>query len=45
MFELTKITHEKGSEIIRFGFGRHDFKWFIRVDLWWVAYRIKRKVI
>lgn len=44
MLELTKISHTKGNEIVRGGFGRHEGKWFIRIDLWWVGYRLKRKV-
>lgn len=37
---MTKIPLNKDNRMLRFGFGRHEGTWFVRVDLWWVGYRI-----
>ena len=26
--------------MLRFGFGKHDGTWFMRLDLWWFGIRI-----
>lgn len=40
---ITKITLDKNNRMLRIGFGKHEGKWFARIDLWWVGYRLKRK--
>lgn len=37
---MTKIPLNKNNRMLRFGFGKHEGIWFVRVDLWWVGYRI-----
>ena len=39
---ITKIKLDVNNRLARFGFGKHDGKWFIRVDLWFVGYRLKK---
>ena len=38
--QVTKLQLSEGNRMIRLGFGQHEFKWFIRIDLWWVAFRL-----
>jgi hypothetical protein len=40
---ITRIELKKGNRMVRAGFGQYKYRWFFRVDLWWVAYRINRK--
>lgn len=37
---MTKIPLNKDNRMLRIGFGKHDGKWFIRVDLWWCGFRL-----
>lgn len=30
----------QGNRMVRLGFGQHDGRWFARLDLWWVGYRL-----
>lgn len=39
---ITKIPLDSSNRLIRIGFGRHNGKWFARVDLWWAAFRFSR---
>lgn len=39
---LTKIPMDKNNRMIRLGGGLHDGKWFIRVDLWFVGFRLSK---
>lgn len=41
--ELTKIPLPKGNRMLRFGFGTHDGKWFVRLDLWSVGFRLNKR--
>jgi hypothetical protein len=34
---------KKGNRMVRAGLGQHDSKWFIRIDFWFGALRLKRK--
>lgn len=43
MFKITKIDLDSNNRMIRAGFGKHDGKWFGRVDLWFFGYRITGK--
>lgn len=37
---ITKLNMNKDNRMIRVGFGKHDGKWFARIDLWFVGYRL-----
>lgn len=37
---VTRIPLDPKNRMVRAGLGLHDGKWFIRVDLWWVGFRI-----
>jgi len=37
---ITRIDMPKGNRMVRAGFGQHDGKWFARVDLWFVGFRL-----
>jgi len=30
--------------MLRIGVGKHTGEWFIRIDLWWVGYRLTRSI-
>jgi hypothetical protein len=38
--KITKIILNKDNRMLRFGFGKHDKKWFVRLDLWFKGFRI-----
>ena len=40
--KVSKIDLQEGDRMIRIGFGQHKFNWFIRVDLWWAAFRLTK---
>ena len=37
---MTKIKLNKDNRMLRFGFGKNEGRWFIRLDLWFVGYRL-----
>jgi len=37
---VTKIPLTSENRMLRIGFGKNKGNWFIRVDLWYVGYRI-----
>lgn len=39
---LTKIELDKDNRMLRIGFGKNEGKWFARVDIWCVGWRITR---
>lgn len=41
--EYVRIPLDRNSRMLRLGVGRHDGRWFIRVDLWAVGYRLSTK--
>jgi hypothetical protein len=41
--KLNKIKLNSGNRMLRIGFGKHDGDWFVRVDFWWVGYRLTKK--
>jgi len=41
--KLKKIKLNSDNRMLRVGLGKHDGDWFIRVDLWWVGYRLTKK--
>ena len=40
---ITKINLDSKNRMLRFGFGLHDGKAFIRIDLWFVGFRLTVK--
>lgn len=40
MMKLTKINLDYNNHMLRAGFGKHEGKWFVRVDLWFFGFRI-----
>ena len=38
--KIFKIQLDKDNRMLRLGFGKHDKKYFFRVDFWFVGYRI-----
>jgi hypothetical protein len=39
---MIDVIHlNKDNRMLRIGFGKHEGKWFARVDLWFIGYRIK----
>jgi hypothetical protein len=39
---LKRIPLDKNNRMLRLGFGKHDGKWFARLDLWFAGFRITR---
>jgi hypothetical protein len=37
---FTVIPLDSANRMLRAGFGKHDNKWFIRIDLWFKAFRL-----
>lgn len=40
--KLTRIPLDTNNRMLRIGFGKHDGRWFFRVDLWYFGVRITR---
>lgn len=40
--KIEKIDLNKDNRMLRIGFGKHDGKWFFRIDLWKIGYRLKK---
>lgn len=40
--KIEKIDLNKDNRMLRIGFGKHDGKWFFRIDLWKIGYRFKK---
>ena len=38
--KLTKIELDRDNRMLRAGFGKNEGRWFARVDLWCVGFRI-----
>lgn len=42
--KVTKITLNEGSRMLRLCLvGQHEGKWFSRIDLWWVGFRLTKE--
>jgi len=41
--KLTKLSLDKENRMLRLGFGKHNSKWFIRIDLWFIGFRLAQK--
>jgi hypothetical protein len=39
---IEKIPLNADNRMLRFGFGKHDGRWFARIDLWWAGFRLCR---
>lgn len=37
---ITKIILIQNNRMLRVGVGKHTGEWFMRIDLWWVGYRL-----
>ena len=42
--KLTRIPLDTNNRMLRIGFGKHDGRWFARVDLWYFGIRITKNV-
>lgn len=40
---ITVIHMDPPNRMVRLGFGQHDGRWFARIDLWWVGFRLTAK--
>ncbi len=36
---MVRLDLDKDNRMLRLGFGKHNGRWFVRIDLWWVGYR------
>lgn len=37
---VTRIDMDKQNRMLRIGFGQNDGRWFFRIDLWAIGFRI-----
>ena len=40
---MTKIPLDKNNRMLRFGFGKNEGNWFLRIDLWFFGIRFNKK--
>ena len=40
---LTTINLDEDNRMLRFGFGKNEGRWFARIDLWWIGFRLTGK--
>lgn len=40
---ITKVPLDEKNRMVRIGLGLHEGRWFFRVDLWWIGFRLTRK--
>jgi hypothetical protein len=38
--KLTRIPLDTNNRMLRIGFGKHDGRWFARIDVWFFGIRI-----
>ena len=38
--QVTTIIMAPGNRMVRLGLGQNDGRWFARLDLWWVGFRL-----
>ena len=36
---MTKVLSDKNNKMLRFGFGKNEGIWFVRIDLWIIGFR------
>ena len=39
---ITRIDMKPGERMLRIGLGQNKGRWFARLDLWWVGWRLTR---
>ena len=39
---LDKIKLDRNNRMLRIGLGKHEGKWFFRIDIWFIGYRLKK---
>ena len=37
---ITKIIMIQNNRMVRVGVGKHMGDWFLRIDMWWIGYRL-----
>lgn len=40
--KITKLNLDPTNRMLRIGFGKNDGKWFFRIDLWIVGFRVTK---
>lgn len=40
--KVERIEMKPGNRMVRLGFGQHDGRWFARLDLWRVGFRLTK---
>lgn len=40
--KVTKLNLDKNNRMLRIGLGLHEGKWFFRIDLWVVGFRLTK---
>lgn len=43
-FNLDRINLDENNRMVRFGFGKNEGRWFVRIDLWSSGWRLTRGV-
>lgn len=38
--KITKLPLDINNRMLRFGFGKNEGNWFIRIDLWFIGFRL-----
>lgn len=41
---IIRIPLNRDNRMLRFGVGKNYGHWFVRIDLWWVAWRFTRGI-
>ena len=39
---IDKINLDENNRMLRIGFGKNSGRWFFRIDLWYIGYRLTR---
>lgn len=40
---MTKVVMDEANRMVRLGIGKNEGRWFARIDLWWIGYRLTGK--
>ena len=38
--KFTKLIMDSGNRMLRVGVGQHNNVWFVRLDIWWIGFRM-----
>lgn len=41
--KIIKLGMDEGNRMLRIGFGKNENRWFVRIDLWFVGWRLTFK--